>query len=154
MSGAATIAAQLAIGVGNPMRGDDAAGLLFAARLRELRPEGLSVIEMEGEPVDLIEAWGGASAVIVVDAVSSGAAPGTVHRVEATDSPLPAAFGGTSTHALGLPEAIELARSLGRLPERLTVFGVEGGDFSVGAKVDPRVARAAAALADSISGKP
>ena len=39
-------------------------------------PEGVEVRELEGEPVDLIEAWEGAEAVVVADAVASGGEPG------------------------------------------------------------------------------
>ena len=45
----------LFVGIGNPIRGDDAAGLIVAARLRDLAPPGLDVIELDGEPIDLIE---------------------------------------------------------------------------------------------------
>ena len=141
----------LFVGIGNPMRGDDAAGLLVATRLRELSPPGLRVIELEGEPIDLIEAFGGAPAVIVADAVSSGAEPGTVHRFDAAAAPLPAALAAHSTHALGLAEAVELARALGRLPERLTVLGIEGARFEAGARPLPQVERAAAAVAEELA---
>ena len=70
----------------------------------------------EGEPVGLIEDWAGADAVIVVDAVSSGAPPGTIHRLDPLSAPIPAALSQGSTHAFGLAETIELARALGRLP--------------------------------------
>ena len=74
----------------------------------------------EGEPVGLIEEWTGADAVIVVDAVSSGAPPGTIHRLDPLAEPIPAALSQGSTHAFGLAETIELARALDRLPRRLT----------------------------------
>ena len=74
----------------------------------------------EGEPVGLIEDWAGADAVIVVDAVSSGAPPGTIHRLDPLAEPIPAALSQGSTHAFGLAETIELARTLDRLPPRLT----------------------------------
>ncbi len=141
----------LFVGIGNPMRGDDAAGLLVAARLRELSPPGVRVVELEGEPVDLIEAFDGEETVLVADAVSSGAEPGTVHRFDAGAAPLPAGLAGPSTHALGLPEAIELARALSRLPERLTVLGIEGARFETGSEPLPEVSAAAASLAEEIA---
>jgi hydrogenase maturation protease len=141
----------LFIGIGNPLRGDDAAGLLVAARLRELAPPGLRVIELEGEPIDLIEAFDGADSVLVADAVSSDGEPGTVHRFDAGAAPLPARLAGPSTHALGLLEAVELARALGRLPERLAVLGIEGARFEAGSRPLPEVQRAATALADEIA---
>ena len=52
----------------------------------------------------------------MIDGVSSGAAPGTLHRFEVADEPLPAELFSSSTHALGVAEAVELARELDRLP--------------------------------------
>ena len=92
----------------------------------------------EGEPVGLIEDWSGADAVIVVDAVSSGAPPGTIHRLDPLSEPIPAALSQGSTHAFGLAETIELARTLDRLPARLTVYGIEGERFAAGDSSAPR----------------
>ena len=80
---------------------------------------------------------------MLVDAVSSGAPPGTVHRFEPNGTPLPAElFGASSTHALGLAEALELARSLDRLPEHVVVLGIEGASFDFGKGLTPEVAAA------------
>lgn len=129
----------LVIGAGNAMRRDDGAGLAAA---RRLRTAGVPAREAQGDLSGLAEAWAGADRVIVVDAVRTGAAQGTVHRFEVAEKPLPAVFARGSTHALGLAEAIELARALGRLPRSLVVYGIEGGDFSPGEGLSPPVARA------------
>jgi len=121
------------IGVGNQMRRDDAAGLEVARRLRLAKPPGVSVLEQEGEPAGLIDAWAGTDEALVIDGVSSGAAPGTLHRFEAHEGPLPADLFRPSTHALGVADAVELARELGRLPRRrLAVYGIEGESFDTG----------------------
>jgi hydrogenase maturation protease len=138
------------VGVGNPWRGDDAAGLVAARTLRKLLPDGVEVLEREGEPASLIDAWEGADAVWVVDAVRSGAAPGTVHRLDATERPLPAELFGASTHHLGLADGVELARVLGRLPRRLVVFGIEGASFAAGEAPTPAVSAAAGRAARAI----
>ena len=44
-----------------------------------------------------------------------------------------------STHGLGVAEAIELARVLGRLPARLQVYVIEGQRFEHGAKISPEL---------------
>ena len=72
------------IGVGNRWRSDDGAGLEVAARLRGSLPAGVEVLEREGEPTALIGAWADADAVWLADAVRSGAAAGTLHRLDAT----------------------------------------------------------------------
>ncbi|KAA0272463.1 MAG: hydrogenase maturation protease, partial [Acidobacteria bacterium] len=121
---------RLLIGLGNELRGDDVAGLLVARAARGREHGGIEIVEAGGEPVDLLAAWEGAGAAVVADAVASGAEPGAVHRLDAAARPLPAAFAAPSTHALGLAEAVELGRALGRLPPRLTVFGIEGTAFA------------------------
>lgn len=135
------------IGLGNDLRGDDAAGLLVARAAREGGAAGIDVIEVGGEPVDLLDTWQGATAAVVADAVVSGAEPGAVQRIDAVAGALPAPFAGPSTHTLGLAEAVELGRALGRLPDRLVVFGIEGSDFSTGAEPTPAVLAAIGAVA-------
>ena len=112
---------------------------------------GVTVLEQSGEGVALMEAWGDADQVIVVDAVSSGSEPGTVHRFEATGQPLPALFTGHSTHAFGLAEAIELARQLDRLPDQLVVYGIEGRSFEFDHELSPEVEEAAGVLVRQIA---
>lgn len=135
------------IGLGNDLRGDDAAGLLVARAAREASRGGVDVVEAGGEPIDLLDAWENAEAAVVVDAVVSGAAPGAIQRIDAAAGPLPAPFAAPSTHALGLAEAVELARALGRLPDRLIVFGIEGSNFATGAEPCAAIRSAVASLA-------
>lgn len=138
------------IGVGNWFRGDDAVGLLVAERVREAGPPAVEVVEVEGEPTSMIEAWEGASRVYVVDAVSSGGDPGAVYRFDALVQAPPAQFGRGGTHALSVAEVVELARALDRLPERLVVYGIEGASFTAGTEVTPSVRRAARSAADRV----
>ncbi len=139
----------VAVGVGNPYRSDDGAGLAVAERLRETAPE-IEVVTCEQEPLRLLDAWNGADLAIVVDAVSSGAPSGTVHRFDATSEPVPSTVFRGSTHALGVGDAIELARTLGRLPDRVLVFGIEGERFTAGEQLSPAVAAAVEPLASEL----
>lgn len=129
----------LVIGVGNPYRGDDAAGLLVAGVLKDMGLDSPMIIQQSGEGSALMEAWKGAEAVILIDAVSSRGAPGEIHRLDPVRQPLPAQMFHSSTHAFSLPDAIELARALNELPPRLLVFGIEGRNFQAGAELSPEV---------------
>jgi hydrogenase maturation protease len=142
----------LIIGVGNRSRGDDAAGLIVARLVRDrLRGNsGVSVIDCEGDTAALVDLWAQASTVIVADAVRSGAEPGRVHRIDARARPLPPTLRRTSTHAFGIGDAIELARTLGRLPPRLIFYGVESAAFALGTPPSPAVTAAAASVARRI----
>jgi hydrogenase maturation protease len=130
------------VGIGNAWRSDDAVGLVVARRLREVLPKSIEVLEREGEPTGLIETWVGAEALWLIDAVSSGARPGTVHRVDVSQDDLPEPFAAGSTHHFSLGETVALARALGRLPEHVVVFGIEGERFDLGEELSERVAAA------------
>jgi len=122
----------LVIGVGNEYRSDDAVGLVVARRLRQLSLGNVTVIEESGEGTDLMESWKGADTVIIVDAASSGAKPGTIHRIDARAQRIPTRLLRYSTHAFSVGEAVELARAMNRLPPRMVVYGIEGERFDEG----------------------
>ena len=132
----------LVIGVGNPYRNDDAVGLVVARRLKAQGLEGVTVLEHSGEGLSLMEAWQGAQAVILIDAVHAGAAPGALYRIEAHARPVPAGLLHYSTHAFSVAEAIELARALNQLPATCLVHGIEGGNFEAGARLSLDVEKA------------
>jgi hydrogenase maturation protease len=136
------------IGVGNDLRADDAAGLEVARRLRK-EPE-IAVKVHAGEPIDLLELWSDADAVVLVDTVRSGEVTGTIHRFDATSNPVPLPLRGSSSHTINVAEAIELARTLGSLPQQVIVYGVEGARFALAGELSDEVARAIDPLTDAV----
>lgn len=137
----------LVIGVGTLDAGDDAAGRLVA---RALAGRGLRVTESAGVAADILLRMEGASRVIIIDASRSGAPPGTLRRFDADREPIPADLSPTSSHGMGVAEALGLARALGQMPDRVTVWAIEGADFSLGAGVHPAVQAAVADCTDRI----
>jgi hydrogenase maturation protease len=138
---------RIVIGVGNVSRGDDGAGLEVA---RQVRTRGS--YQVPGGSYELMDVWEGADDVIVVDAARSGSAAGTVHRFDARDTPLPSEVLRTSTHSIGVADVIEMARSLGRLPERLVVYGIEAFDVSPGGQLTVSVREAVDRVVREIDG--
>jgi hydrogenase maturation protease len=135
------------IGCGNLDRGDDAAGLLVARRLRAL---GIEAEEQSGESFSLLECWQGFETVVVVDAICSDRAPGELRIWDACATPLPRAELQCSTHAFGLYEAVELARTLDQLPHKLLIYGIEGKHFAPGAQPSGEVEKAVELVAQQI----
>lgn len=129
------------IGIGNPTRGDDAAGLEVARRMKHVE----SHQRVAGD-YDLMTIWEGADEVIVVDAARSGARVGTVHRFNPRQQPLPQGVLTASTHAIGLAHTIEMARRLSLLPPRITVYGIEVSDIEPGSGLSPAVQEAVGRL--------
>lgn len=94
-------------------------------------------------------AWDRAVDVIVIDCVVTGGAAGTVYIWDAR-SQLPVGRTAGSTHALGVAEAVELARALRRLPARLRVYGIEGQNFEMGSEACVEVQQAIKAVVHRI----
>ena len=128
----------LVVGIGNPSRGDDAVGPEVASRVARLDLPGVEVVVYD-EPLALVEHLATHEDVVVVDAASPRGAAGSVHVVRVGSTPLRHDSSVFGSHGLGVAEAVELARALGRLPRRLTLVGVEAGSFDVGAPLSARV---------------
>ncbi len=147
------------IGIGSGGRHDDGVGPVVSARaagLSRARDVGPVV-----DPLDLLGRWDGATLAIVVDAIRSGANPGTIRIVELDVPPAAAKGRGamarmpatgdpgashegrepkpTSSHGIGLVETLQLARAVGQAPARVVVVGIEGQDFSQGIGLSPPV---------------
>jgi hydrogenase maturation protease len=139
------------IGCGNEHRRDDACGLEVARALEPLVRGRARVVECDQGATGLLDLWDGEELVVVVDAVRSGRPAGTVHRMEVGEEPLAASLPATSTHGLSLGEAIDLGRSLGRLPGRLVIYGIEAGDVGMGVGLTAAVASAVPSVVDRIA---
>jgi hydrogenase maturation protease len=140
----------LVVGVGNPDRGDDGAGLLAAGLLRGRLPAGVALLDCRGDPLGLLDLWEGCAAAVLIDA-AAGAQPGRLHRFDAQATSLPANLSPTSSHAFGLAETIALGRVLGRLPAHLVVHAIEASSFGHGAPLSPAVAAAASVAAGRVA---
>ncbi len=139
------------IGVGNDFRRDDGVGWAVIDRLRE-RPLARHTVlaTCDGDPGRLIGLWEGAGLAVVVDAAHAHpSTPGRVHRLALDAGRLPGPS-ATSSHGLGLGEAVELARLLGLLPQRLVVYAVEGADSDFGTGLSPAVAAAVPELVAAV----
>jgi hydrogenase maturation protease len=122
----------LLIGVGNEYRSDDGIGIYAVREIGRRNIPGVVIIEQNGEGAALMESWQGFDRVIIVDAINSGGASGSMLRIDALTEKLPAHFFHHSSHAFGVIEAIQMARVLEQLPHLLVLYGIEGKQFDVG----------------------
>ena len=126
------------VGCGSPVA-DDALAWEVVRRLRAARlPEGVELHAVDGghQVLDLLD---GRGTLVLVDAVCSGLPPGTVHRLQWPDPQLKTLRPG-STHSVRPAEALQLAATLGLLPPRVIVFGIEAATIEPGAGLSRDVA--------------
>jgi len=130
------------IGIGHEARGDDAVGRMVAKRIRERVQSNVVVIELDGNPTQLLDIWKNVKCAIVVDAVRARGTPGTIYRVDLITGKLPPDVHPTSSHGFGVSSVVELGRTLDQLPQRLILIGIAGEQFDAGASASPSVVAA------------
>ena len=125
--------------VGNVLRGDDGFGPAVAERLS--LPAGAEVVETGIGGIALVqELMAGCDGLVLVDAVDSGEAPGTVTAVvpdvgEAAHVP--------DLHLANPQRVLSIAKGLGVLPGRVVIVGCQPSDVdTLGEGLSPPVARA------------
>lgn len=140
------------LGLGNLMRTDDAVGMLAIERLRgdfHLAPE---VVIVEGGTLglDLLYPLQGVTHLLALDAVETGAPPGTLLRFE--DDAVRSLPIAKSVHLLGFADLLDAMRLMGGAPRTVVVLGLQpeiigwGTALSkVAAAALPRLVEAAAA---------
>ncbi len=115
------------IGLGNPILGDDGVGWKVAEEVRrQLSPEPSVDIEfLSIGGISLMEHLIGYHRAIVIDAIASEQAPGSIIVFDPMELPDVSAFHTSSAHDTSLQNAIKLGKSMGAdLPEQVTVVGI------------------------------
>lgn len=140
------------IGCGNVLAGDDSAGVEIVRRLRERGDCRCALRDLPHGGVELLESFEEADVILFLDAVSSGAPPGTVHLVPLPWPGIePRGLSSLSSHGWGLTETLELARALGRRTPRLMLLGVEVAEVSLAARRSVAVEKGIAVIVETFS---
>jgi hydrogenase maturation protease len=120
----------LVLGLGNPLLKDDSVGLRVAKMLREILPqnEQIEIDEDYWGGLRLMERMIGFDRAVIIDAIQTGAAPGTIHVLSPDDVPTQRS---ASAHDMNLPTALALGRQAGAyLPDSkdILLIGIEAAD--------------------------
>jgi hydrogenase maturation protease len=141
------------IGIGNPIRSDDAVGLVVARILRRRLREvsNVDVEELHAGGLRLVEAMVGYDRAVVIDAMVTGTQPpGSVRRLAFEE--LARAHNITCVHDTSLPAALEIWRRTNiPVPNEITVWGIEGEDLmTVSEELSPTVSEGAKTAVQAI----
>lgn len=149
----------LVLGIGNPWASDDGVGpeVVRRAQARWQNQERDATREVGFEvfarpDLSLLERLATSQQVIIVDAVQSGARPGTLHRLvwdeAAWDS---RGVERASSHGFGVGELLQMAEALGKLPPRVELWGIEIASTEPGRGLSAPVARPVNAIAQELA---
>ena len=143
----------LVLGLGNWIVADDSIGLRVAAELARMLADrdDVEVSEDYWGGLRLMERLVGYERAIVIDAITTGAAPGTIHHL--TPDAIPTQR-SAAAHDMNLPTALELGRQagLGLPPNReILLVGIEAKDILTFAdQCTPEVAAAIPAAVEEV----
>ncbi len=132
------------IGIGQTLRGDDAAGIEAVRRWERLYADtaqraDLSVQYSELPGLGLLDLLDGFDAAVLVDAVSSAAAGGQVYRLD-PDQLESFGVGGKTAHGWGIAETLQIDRQVHPArPTRVRLVGIEAAQVEMGAPLSPAV---------------
>lgn len=149
----------LVIAVGNRFRSDDgvAAVVLDRLALNEAAVERTDLVELDGEPTRLLDAWENRPRVVVIDAVQApDLPPGELVLLRGSEALDPMSVArwnsGVSGHSAGLAEALRLGSVMDRLPGELSVVGVVAASVDHGTDLSGPVAAAVPAAVEAVVG--
>ncbi len=135
----------LVLGFGNPLWGDDGAGIEAVNMLAEKQiPDGVR-IEPAGLPGFGLAAWledtrlSSLRRLVLVDAARMGLEPGVWRRFTPEEVRLIARGGIVSLHEADLSSGLALSQALGLLPEEVLFYAVEPGSLEDGPELSPEV---------------
>lgn len=127
-----SVSGTVIIGMGNPLLSDDGVGVAVAAAVAERLKHrmDLTVTELHTGGIRLMEAMAGYKRAVVVDAMLSGAPPGTLQRFDPKD--FVTTKNTFSSHDTDFATAYKLGRMAGvPLPEQVSFWGIEGREFDL-----------------------
>ncbi|MBN2336485.1 hydrogenase maturation protease [Candidatus Bathyarchaeota archaeon] len=140
----------LVIGVGNLIRCDDGAGVHVVNRLTEKAPH-IDTLDVALGSIEILEVMKGYGRVYIVDAIQTGAEPGTVFRVNLIEREEPPTV--THSHGVDLVTTIELGKRLfpDEMPGEVFIIGIEAEDIiTLSEHCTERVAGAVETVVDYI----
>ena len=142
------------LGIGNTILTDEAAGVRVVEALEHGYALPANVLAIDGgtSGMEMIEDLSDLDFLIVVDVVKTGAAPGTVVKIDGAD--IPVFFRSQlSPHQIALPDVLASLELLGTMPKEIVVLGVEPISLELGMEMTTTVAERIPQLVGMVVGE-
>lgn len=135
------------LGVGNELRGDDAAGVLAVRKLLKKKEKLENVLILEGAqaPENLTSVIRGFSPqfILIIDAADLGTEPGTIILIEPDD-----ALGGMGTHGISMGDFLRYLQL--ETGSKTAILAIQAAGNEFGGPVCPPVRKAVQQAANDL----
>lgn len=136
----------LIVGIGS-RHGDDQAGWQVIDLLAESNFDSVAQLKKASVPHDLLDWMDGCNSLHIVDACDSGE---DVQRYDHSISQASRACRAANSHQFDITRTLELAKSLDRLPPRITLWAIPGEQFEPHGEISGRCMKLVAVCAERI----
>ncbi len=133
----------IVIGVGNDFRSDDAAGLYISRKLRKSLKNNFTYTEITGDGSELIYLWKGFDNIIIIDAVYDRNSTGKLYKIDLVNTNIPKNLSISSSHLFSIPQAVESAKAINALPNKIVLYGLSVKNFKLGNIISEEIKKAA-----------
>jgi hydrogenase maturation protease len=142
------------LGIGNLIMGDDGIGVRVVQALNERYcfPPEVELLDGGTLGLDLLPKLEGVERLLVVDAIETGEAPGTMVRLTGEEIPIAMAT-KLSPHQMGLKDLLSVAALMGYSFGEMVLWGVQPGRIDMGLELSPSVAAALEPLGEKVLGE-
>jgi hydrogenase maturation protease len=146
------VSGTVVIGLGNVVMSDDGLGVHAVARLRVRFqiPDEVELVEGGTAGLLLLPYLADARRAIIIDAIDTGAAPGTPLRLDGADWQSMFAE-RMSVHDVGLADLLGAAALSGGWPEQLVIHGCQPAFTGIGTELSEVVAAGLDAVVDAVA---
>ena len=127
------------LGIGNILLRDDGVGVRVIEHLKEHNlPKEAELIDGGTATASLFPVFAETDHLIVIDVVKGKMSPGTIYRIGLNDL-MPPKRASISLHDLGLLEALDMAKKIGKSPKSVVIFGVEPKEINWGMELSQEI---------------
>ncbi len=129
------------LGIGNILLKDEGVGVRVIEHLKEYNlPKEVELVDGGTATLSLFPIFTETDYLIVIDAVKGKMSPGTTYRLGLNDL-MPTKRASISLHDLGLLEALDMAKKIGKSPKSVVIFGIEPKEMNWGIELSPEINR-------------
>jgi len=139
-------------GIGNVLLGDDGLGPYIVRVLESqyIFAENVEVADLGTPALDLTHRIVNRDTVILIDAISTGAAPGTIVCYSKEDILSTQPAQRLDPHSPALSECLQAAEMLGASPENVLLIGIAAESFDPGRPLSEPVQRSVNAVIEKV----
>lgn len=142
------------IGVGNELMGDDGIGPRVVAELEsasDTQSPSVRLYDAGTTAFLALEVMSGCAQAVVIDAIESGAEPGTVQEYRYVDGEFADPPPEMTMHDVSFVEALDYGRDAYDLPETVRIIGVEPATLTAGVGLSDPVEAAVPEITDIVT---